>query len=75
MEKKTWLTPQLVELVRGTPEEAVLTVCKSGELETHPHGGFLGCQNVPAGPSCGPVAPTGHINADVCSPCSGQSCS
>ena len=26
--KKTWTTPQLVALVRGQPEEAVLTICK-----------------------------------------------
>lgn len=26
--KKTWKTPQLVILARGTPEESVLTHCK-----------------------------------------------
>ena len=29
MEKKTWETPQLIILARGTPEESVLTVCKT----------------------------------------------
>ena len=75
MEKKTWLTPQLVELVRGTPEEAVLTTCKSVEAGTNPHGSFSGCRSVPAGAGCGPVAPTGHINAITCQPCSGESSS
>jgi hypothetical protein len=29
-EKKTWLRPELVVLVRGRPEEAVLAGCKIG---------------------------------------------
>jgi hypothetical protein len=28
--KKTWVTPELIILVRSMPEEAVLTVCKGG---------------------------------------------
>ena len=27
--KQTWITPQLVALVHGQPEEAVLTTCKA----------------------------------------------
>lgn len=27
---KTWTTPELIVLVRSTPEEAVLCVCKNG---------------------------------------------
>ena len=27
---KTWQKPQLVVLVRGKPEEAILTTCKTG---------------------------------------------
>lgn len=27
--KKKWITPQLIVLVRGKPEEAILGVCKS----------------------------------------------
>ncbi len=31
MEKKTWVTPELIVLVRSKPEEAVLTACKSSQ--------------------------------------------
>jgi hypothetical protein len=30
MDKKTWQQPQLIVVLRSTPEEAVLTVCKGG---------------------------------------------
>ncbi len=30
MNKKKWATPKLIVLVRGKPEELVLTNCKSG---------------------------------------------
>ena len=29
-EKKKWQNPELIVLVRGKPEEAVLTACKGG---------------------------------------------
>ncbi len=29
MEKKTWILPELIVLVRSDPQEAVLTACKS----------------------------------------------
>jgi len=29
-EKKLWMTPQVVVLARGTPEEQVLDTCKDG---------------------------------------------
>jgi hypothetical protein len=31
--KKMWNTPQLVVLVSGKPEEAVLTACKSSQAQ------------------------------------------
>jgi hypothetical protein len=57
--KKRWITPQLVSLVRGTPEEAVLQNCKDGSNGTGPsvsanacgittEFACLGCQNVAA---------------------------
>jgi len=35
-EKRPWSKPELVVLVRGNPEEAVLLACKTN---THPIGG------------------------------------
>lgn len=29
-EKKAWVTPELIVLLRGRPEEAVLLTCKGG---------------------------------------------
>ena len=31
--KKAWVEPELIVLVRNNPEEAVLTVCKTREIE------------------------------------------
>ena len=33
---KTWMTPQLIVLVRSRPEEAVLSVCKTGTPRDFP---------------------------------------
>lgn len=33
MSDMKWTTPQLIVLARGTPEEAVLTVCKQNQRE------------------------------------------
>lgn len=45
-EKKQWVTPQLIILGRGTPDENVLTGCKTGA------GGIQG----PATGNCAPGA-------------------
>ena len=42
--KKTWITPQLIELVRGAPEEAVLTACKTTGNVGGPQATDIGCQ-------------------------------
>jgi hypothetical protein len=50
-EKKEWRTPELVVLVRGRPEEAVLQQCKGGT-----HSGTLalynGCAAISTAPYC-----------------------
>jgi hypothetical protein len=46
--KKQWHQPELVVLVRGTPEEAVLVYCKAGPLD-----GGTGGSNANLGPGCG----------------------
>ena len=38
MHKKSWETPQLIILARGTPEESVLTACKT----MNPNNPFTG---------------------------------
>ena len=44
---KTWETPKLIVLVRGRPEEAILTNCKTGTdtLISGPYWYFQGCNN------------------------------
>jgi hypothetical protein len=37
MEKKPWSQPILVCVVRGEPQEAILTVCKSGAVGGGPN--------------------------------------
>jgi hypothetical protein len=46
--KKQWHQPELVVLVRGTPEEAVLSFCKAG-----PGDPGAGGSNNNQGPGCG----------------------
>jgi hypothetical protein len=77
---KTWTTPQLIQLLRSTPEEAVLTACKTGQTGTGPETYASACNrmadfNGPGLASCGPVAPSGHINALICSSCSAPTAS
>ncbi len=51
MEKKTWQKPQLIVLVRGKPEEAILSFCKGSMEMGYPgnvfdwcvHDNCLGC--------------------------------
>ena len=67
----TWSRPQLIQLVRGSPEDAVLTTCKTDLAGQYPSGFYTGCNHLgDGGPACGPAAPTGHINAFLCQACS-----
>ena len=48
MEKKHWSEPKLIELVRGAPEEAVLTFCRTNQPGTSApvtQGGSCFCSN------------------------------
>jgi hypothetical protein len=66
---KRWLAPQLVELVRGSTEEAVLAVCK-GDTGTYPNNTHPGCWHTPDTGVCWQEAPTGHVDSGViCSEC------
>lgn len=47
-QKKQWHQPELVVLVRGTPEEAVLQGCRAG-----PGDPGVGGSNASLGPGCG----------------------
>lgn len=56
--KHPWHTPQLILLVRGTPEEAVLVACKlSSEIAPHSGPGvtYSGCLISYNSPGGGPV--------------------
>ena len=77
---KTWTKPQLIQLLRRSPEEAVLVACKTGATGTGPETYAGACGSTPGlhSPglgSCGPVAPSGHINAFICASCNAQTLS
>ena len=42
---KTWEKPKLIVLVRGTPEEAILTNCKTITTTMGPWVFYEGCYN------------------------------
>ncbi len=66
----TWRTPQLIHLVRGRPEEAILLACKSYLLSAGPSNANDGCVfGRPAGSPCGPSANGVSLNAIVCYEC------
>jgi hypothetical protein len=46
--KKQWDQPELIVLVRGTPEEGVLTGCRAGAADPG-----MGGSNNNQGPGCG----------------------
>ena len=51
MAQKKWRKPELIEIVRGKPEEAVLTACKVGQPGTSsPSAPGIGCQTLAPGP-------------------------
>ena len=62
-EKLAWESPQLIALVRGTPEEAVLVACKTFMLAGGPLVGASACglSRVPTG---------GRETNAPCGPCS-----
>jgi len=77
---KTWTRPQLIQLLRSSPEEAVLAACKTSQTGTGPRTEATFCNTMAVfGPpglgSCGPVAPSGHINALICAACSAPTAS
>jgi len=44
MTKKSWSEPELIVLVRGQPEEAILSTCKSAQVTgTSPDVAVSGC--------------------------------
>ena len=45
MPKKAWLKPELIVLVRGKPEEAVLTNCKSATAQIFNATDFAKCSS------------------------------
>ena len=54
--KKTWIKPQLIVLVRGTAEEAVLIACKSGTTGpalggSSPSTSDTGCSSLRSSPA------------------------
>jgi len=52
MEKKKWKKPELIVLVRGNPEEAVLTFCKTDFLGSSWAGDYRNCGQ-PTAIGCG----------------------
>ena len=53
MTKKSWSEPELIVLVRGKPEEGVLTNCKSEAIpEGGPYVGAGGCGKFGGGGCC-----------------------
>jgi len=51
--KKEWITPELIVLVRSKPEEAVLAVCKlEGDFRNGPRGWVVMCYELCALPPC-----------------------
>jgi hypothetical protein len=66
-----WKTPQLVQLVRGRPEETLLVACKTSATTGSPSTYDVGCMMSDAPDRlCGPSASGISINAFVCIPCS-----
>jgi len=70
-----WHTPQLVELVRGRPEEALLQICKTASPGAGPTDSDAGCFSQAAGGPCGPSPSGVHLNAIICSVCSATAAS
>jgi hypothetical protein len=56
MEKRIWIEPELIVLVRSKPEEAVLITCKMIDSSPGPTASAVGCED-------------GHRGPGVCSSC------
>ena len=56
--KKPWVEPELVVISRGKTEEAVLTVCKAGNMAGGPIFLDIGCDKVPTCLPCNAQAPS-----------------
>ncbi|MFA5117361.1 MAG: hypothetical protein WC695_00750 [Candidatus Omnitrophota bacterium] len=53
MKKKKWKKPKLSVLIRGTPEERILSQCKAGAgWSSGPGAGNTGCDNTGVCGSC-----------------------
>ncbi len=50
--KKPWTEPELIVIVRGKPEEAVLTACKGGSQNILPNMSNVLCQGLYCGEMC-----------------------
>jgi hypothetical protein len=50
-QKKAWVTPELIVLIRSQPEESVLTACKELFTPGTPANNYGGCQTR-AGTKC-----------------------
>jgi len=52
--KKAWTEPELIVLMRGNPEESVLTLCKSWNPTVGSDTVFSACYSVinPCSPQC-----------------------
>lgn len=71
MSKKKWRTPQLIVLVRGKPEEGVLSLCKSnsgGPADPAGQWSVCGTHN-PQGQEYGCDFPAPGKHCYGCSPC------
>jgi hypothetical protein len=51
-DKKPWIKPEIIVLIRINPEESVLTGCKGGAMDG-PRGGFGMCHTLYVYPGCG----------------------
>jgi hypothetical protein len=54
-EKKVWVTPELIILVRSAPEEAVLAVCKGDSITIGPRPADGECTTVPMCDPCNSI--------------------
>ncbi len=71
MDRHAWARPQLIALVRGLPEEAILAACKNGGPGVSPDGYWNNCYEADVAKSaCGNSVPTASINAYSCVACS-----
>jgi hypothetical protein len=58
---KEWTEPQLIILVRGQAQEAVLLMCKAAGLDNAATNQYFGCARVPIGGA--------HPTSAICDPC------